>query len=342
MFIQYPTFLIAEGGPAAWQTALIMTVVALVLLLPLGALANRFPGKGLFQISEEVAGPAFGGLLTLCVALYFFANVVNGVRNFTETYIGTILPNTPPSVLTLVSVACLAYASYRGLESISRTVMVLLPVILAGVLLVLVFSLPRLNASRVYPFWGHGLLPNLASGAYYSGMAGEALLALAVGYGFREGKLVRRSALLGVLLFGLLTSLTVAVLVMIFGAPDAAQQPFPMFNLSQLVYLGRFLQRTEALIVMFWFFNVVVRLAALFHTTVVTVTGMLNLPYYRPLIFPIGVLVVAMSLLPQDTVTVLRIMRDWLTPSGIVVLLIPLLLLILAMIRGKGGQADAT
>jgi spore germination protein KB len=173
-------------------------------------------------------------------------------------------------------------------------------------------------------------------------MAGEALLALAVGYGFREGKLLRRAALLGVLLFGLLTSLTVAVLVMIFGAPDEAQQPFPMFNLSQLVYLGRFLQRTEALIVMFWFFNVVVRLAALFHTTVVTVTGMLNLPYYRPLIFPMGVLVVAMSLLPQDTVSVLRIMRDWLTPSGIVVLLIPLLLLILALIRGKGGQADAT
>ncbi|HWI63272.1 MAG TPA: endospore germination permease [Symbiobacteriaceae bacterium] len=341
LFVQNPTFLIDAGGPAAWQAALVMTAAGILLLLPVGALAKRFPGKGLFAISEEVAGPYLGGLLTLYALLWFFANLVNGVRNLTETYIGTILPNTPPSVLTLVAVGGIAYASYRGLESLCRATQVLLPVIIAGILLVLLFSFPRLQVSRLYPFWGHGGTYTLTGGLYYAGMTVEAIMPLVLAYGFRDAKLVRRSGLIGLTLFGLLSALTVAVLVMIFGAPDAAQQPFPLFNLAQLVYMGRFLQRTEAIIVMFWFFNVAVRLSALFHVSVVTLTGMLKLPYYRPLIFPMGVLVISMSLLPEDSLAVLRLIRDWLTPSGLGLFLIPSILLALAMIRGKGGQSHA-
>jgi len=342
LFISSPGFLIEAGGPAAWQAALVMTAVGLLALLPLGALVRRFPGQGLFRISEEVGGPFLGGLFTLYVTLWFFANAVNGVRNFTETYIGTVLPNTPPSVLTATAVACMVYASYRGLESICRATQVLLPVILAGILLVLVFSMPRLQISRLYPFWGHGIMATAAGGAYYAGMVGEAVILLALGYSFREVKQVRRAGMIGVALFGLLTALTVAVLVMIFGAPDAAQQPFPLFNLSQLVYLGRFLQRTEALMVMFWFFNVAVRLSLLFHASVVSLTGLLKLPMYRPVIFPMAVLVIATSLLPEDSLVVLRIMRDWLIPAGLGVLFVPAALLALALVRGKGGQSHAT
>lgn len=342
LFVQSPGFLIDVGGPAAWQAALVMTATGLVLVLPIGALARRFPGQGLAQISEAVGGPFLGSLITLYVAAWLLANTVNGVRNFTETYIGTVLPNTPPSVLTLTAVACMAYASYRGLESICRATQVLLPVILAGILLVLLFSMPRLQTSRLYPFWGHGMVSTVTGGVYYGGLVAEAVVALAIGYAFREQIHVRRATMVGITLFGLLTALTVSVLVMIFGAPDAAQQPFPLFNLSQLVYLGRFLQRTEAVIVMFWFFNVAVRLSALFHASVVTLTGMLRLPLYRPLIFPLAVLVIATSLLPEDSLAVIRFKRDWLTPLGLGVLFVPGILLALALVRGKGGQSHAT
>ncbi|HYF95994.1 MAG TPA: endospore germination permease [Symbiobacteriaceae bacterium] len=342
LFMQSPTFLIDVGGPAAWQAALVMTATALLLLLPLGALVRRFPGQGLFEISEEVGGPYLGSLLTLSVTLWFFASTVNSLRNLTETYIGTVLPNTPPSVMTFAAIGCMAYASYRGLESISRTTQVLLPVILAGIVVVLALSFPRLQVSRLYPFWGHGLIPTAAGGAYYAGLVAEAVAVLAVGYGFREGAIVRRASVYGITLFGLLSAVTVAELVMIFGAPDAAQQPFPLFNLSQLVYLGRFLQRTEALMVMFWFFNMAVRLSLLFHVTVVSLSGMLKLPLYRPVIFPVGVLVIAISLLPEDSLAVLRVMRDWLTPTGLAVLFVPAILLALALIRGKGRQTHAT
>jgi len=132
-----------------------------------------------------------------------------------------------------------------------------------------------------------------------------------------------------------------AMLAMIFGPPDAAQQPFPMFTLARLVYLGRFLQRTESLIVMFWFFAAAVRIAMLFHAAAVGIADSLGLPAYRPLIFPLAVLVFSLSLLPEDFLVVLRLERDWIRTTGNLVLLIPLLLLMIAVVRRKGGTVGA-
>jgi spore germination protein KB len=341
LFLQYPAFLIEVGGPAAWQVALVMTAGALLLFLPMGALARRFPGQGLAEIGEVVAGSFLGPLLTLLVAVWMLLVVSLTLRNFTETFIVTILPSTPPSVISIAAIICIAYASYRGLEPLTRTVQVLFPVILAGALILLLMSLPRGEISRFYPFWGHGIIRTLTGGLYYTGMGAEAIIVLIFGYCFRQGQMARTSGLLGILFFGLTTMLTVAILVITFGAPDAAQQPFPMFNLARLVYLGRFLQRTEALIIMFWFFAAAVRLSALFHAGVISITDALGLPYYRPVVFPVAMLTVSLSLVPKDFVTVMRLDRDWMRPLGVGIMLIPLLLLVLAIIRKKGGQAHA-
>ncbi len=339
LFLQYPVYLISAGGPAAWQVALVVTGAALALFLPTAALARRFPGQGLAEISEQVAGPMLGSLFTLSVAAWLFFAAAVTVRNFTETFIVAILPTTPPSVLTVVTVLCALYASYRGLEPLARAAQVLFPLIAAGVFLVILFSLPRAEVSRLYPLWGNGLQTTLNAGIAYAGMGAEAILLLVLGYGFREGKGVSRSGFLAILLFGLSAAVTVAVLVMIFGAPDAADQPFPMFNLARLVYLGGFLQRTEALLVMFWFFAAAVRVSALFHGTVVSLAGTLGLPYYRPLVFPLAVVLMAVSMLPPDFISIVRLDRDWIRPLAVYVLLVPVLLLTLALVRRKRGQA---
>lgn len=341
LFIQYPTFLIHAGGPAAWQVALLTTVFALVLFLPLGALCNRFPRQGLAEISQQVAGPVVGSLITLAVVAWLFASLVVSLRNLAETYIASILPNTPPSMMILVALFCIGFASYHGLESLVRATQVLLPVIVAGIVIVLLLNYPRIDTSRLQPAWGYGLLATVSGGAYYIGVTADIILLLVLGYAFRSAKDVKRSGVWGLVLYGLISAATVTVLVAVFGAPDAAQQPFPLFNLSQLVYLGRFIQRTEALLVMFWFFNVVVRLAALFHGTVVGLTGCLRLPYHRPVIFPVAVLAFSLSLLPEDSVSLLRLLRDWIVPTGTVVLTLPTLLLVLAMVRRKRGATHA-
>lgn len=342
VFLQYPEFLVDAGGPAAWQVAITLTIGSVILFLPMVALFRRFPGTGLAEISEEVAGPVFGPLITLIVALWLMFSATLTVRNFTETFIATILPFTPPSVLIICVLACVAYASYRGLESICRSAEIFFPLTMVLGLLTLGFSLLRADGAFIYPLWGHGLPDTLRAGTYYIGMTGEVVVLLVVGYAFRTTADFRRSGMYGIIIFGVVTALSVAVLIMVFGSQDAAQSPFPMYQLARLVYLGRFFQRMESAVVLFWFFAAALRLAILFHAAVVALGGALRLPYYRPLIYPVAVMIAAGSLLPKDFVTVLRLERDWDRLIALSIYGVPILLLILALIRKKGGQTHAS
>jgi len=129
LFLQYPQFLVQVGGPAAWQVGILITVFGLLAVLPMVALGRRFPGLALADISEQVAGRFLGPLLTLLVAAWLMAVSVITLRSFTETFIITVLPDTPPSVLILTGALTAVFASYRGPEAIARTAYLLLPLI---------------------------------------------------------------------------------------------------------------------------------------------------------------------------------------------------------------------
>lgn len=338
LYLQYPEFLIHMGGPAAWQVALIMTVVAVLIFLPGAALAAKFPGLGLAEIAEEAAGPILGPVLIFGVSAWLIGSTALTLRSFTETFALSMLPDTPPSVLILTVLGCMAFASYRGLEALSRSTQILYPLILGSGLLVILFSLPQMRSYLLHPFWGHGLSTTLPSGVASAGMAGEAIILLIFGYAFRNAGELRAGLVGGILSFGLLMSVIVAVLVMTFGSPDASELPFPVFNLARLIFLGRFLQRMEALIVLFWFFGAAIRLSACFHASVVALSGALRLPFYRPVIFPVLVLVGSVALLPPDFTTMLQLEEYWMRPGGLLITLIPAVLLLLAVVRRKGGD----
>lgn len=342
LFLQMPQFMVEVGGPAGWQVAVVAMLTAMALMLPVGALAGRFPGRGLAEISVEAVGPFAGPAATLLVTLWLLATTAVALRNFTETFLMSILPDTPPSVLIVVAVCVALFASYKGIEAIGRSAQLLVPLIAGGTVVLLLFSLPRVDISMLFPFWGHGLMNTLGGGIYYGSIAAETIFLLAAGYAFRDGKTLLSSGLWGIFLWGVLAALTIAVLVTVFGSPTASQNPFPLYNLARLVYLGRFLQSTESVLIMFWFFAAAVRLSVCLHATAVSLGGALKLPAYRPLLFPLAVVLVALSMVPEDFIAVLRINRDWLHPLGFGVMALPLLLWLVAAIRGKGGPADAT
>lgn len=342
LFLQYPQYLVRVGGPAAWQVCILITLFGMIAVLPMVALARRFPGQKLADISQQAAGPFLGPLLTLAVSAWLLAAATVTLRNFTETFIITILPHTPPSVLIAAGMILAVFSSYQGPGAIARTAYLLLPLIAAGVLLVLLFSLPRMDVTLLFPLWGFGVDRTLVGSLYFTSMAADAIALLAIGNVFRDARDLQHSSLHGILLFGISATLTVTVLVATAGPPFAREDPFPLFYLARLIYLGRFLQRAEALIVMFWIFAAAIRLSALFHAGVSSLAGALRLPEYRPLVLPMAIIIAALSLLPKDYVAALHLDREWIRPMGFGALAVPLLLWMLAALRGRGAADHAS
>lgn len=342
LFLHFPLLAIAWGGPATWQVFLLLLPMGLALVWLYTKLATRFPGQSLQQMAEQATGRLVGSLLMLIVLVWLMGHLTLNLRDFTETFKTTLLPMTPISVTSLLLALCAAIAAWTGLEGIARVSQFLFFPIFLVVGAVMLLNLPRIDPSQYFPFWGFGLQRSLKGALLYLPMLAEMTLLLILGQVFRSARIFRQVSW-GALIIYIATALAmVLLLVGLFGSPDAQISPFTLFSVARLISIGRWIERVEVVVVAFWVMAACVRASLLLYAACLHLAQLLGIPNHRPLILPLLVIAQALSVLPADFVVVLRADRIWMQTAGAATLAIPLLLLLIAMLRKKGGQTRAS
>ncbi|MEW6229167.1 MAG: GerAB/ArcD/ProY family transporter, partial [Bacillota bacterium] len=129
LFISFPQQMATVGLTAAWVVPLISFATGALGFLIIAALLKRYPGMGIVEISEEVAGPVFGLLASLGYLAFFFAATVLVMREFSETVGTALLPRTPLSVVMAIFVLAALLATYLGVEGLTRAAFLASPLI---------------------------------------------------------------------------------------------------------------------------------------------------------------------------------------------------------------------
>lgn len=333
LLLPFPAQMARLAGPAGW-----MVVVGIVLWGTLGALVlsrlmQRFPDHSLPEVVRKVTGEWPGLVINLGLVVWLVADGSLVLRMFTETFIASVLPRTPPSTLSFLALAVALYAGYLGLESIARANLVIWPVMGAAFLTVLFFTLPQARLDWLFPLWGPGPATVAVLSLQTVGVVSEVALLAIYGFAFRRPGELRRSALHSLWAAGAALTVTVAIYVAVFGAAGAAHHPFPFFGLARMVYVGRFFQRMEAVFVLFWILGALIRLSIMLHAAAVTLTVTLRAPYYRPLLFPLALLMFSLGLVPPDFVSAMRVEEAYRLLAAIPAFVLPLLLLAGATVR---------
>ena len=119
IFLGLPRLMAIIGGTASWLVITIAAAGGLLGYLVIDALLARFPGLDLIQIARRLIG-GFAPLLGLVFFLFFLAVTALVTRQFAETFVVGILPRTPIGVIGGLLLVLLVFASYLGLETISR------------------------------------------------------------------------------------------------------------------------------------------------------------------------------------------------------------------------------
>jgi spore germination protein KB len=114
---------------------------------------------------------------------------------------------------------------------------------------------------------------------------------------------------------------------------------FPYFILSQYISLFHFIERLETLVMIIWVGGVAVKLAVFIHSSAIAAAGALGLKSYRVTLLPIAVIMVILSRVLYDTFFKLFdfLIYTWPPYATVVELVIPALILLVAVIRKKGG-----
>lgn len=341
VFLTFPRTLVLHGMSAAWMLPLLDLLTTLLLILPLLALMKNYPDYTLIEVAEEFSGPVGGIVVSLLLTTYFLANSVLILRQFSETVIAALLPATPISVITILFLSAVVFSCYQGIEGLTRSAWLLMPFILAGLVGVLGLVMPRANVDYLFPLWGPGPRQLLMNGVLNnSGLTEIALVSILNPY-LRERGRVNLVVLGALALAGLCITLSIAVYLMTFSPISASRITYPLYSMARLIYYGRFFQRVESVFTFMWIFSMVVTVSALFYGAALSLARGLKLPIFRPLLFPLGVLVYALNFLIPNFIAALNldtlILRTY-TKEAFLVL--TLLVWLLVKIRDKRGGQD--
>ncbi|MGE5398577.1 MAG: GerAB/ArcD/ProY family transporter [Chitinophagales bacterium] len=322
----------------AWITAIIATLLGLINVLVIVYLGRRFPGLTIIEYLPLILGKPLGKLLAILYCFWFLfinAFIIRTVGIFLNT---TFMPNTPVGVFDVTMVALTFFALRSGLEVWARVNEILLPIIILALLAVITLPLPDMDFRRLLPIGVHPVGILVLSSFISASWRGEIF---AVGMFLpslnREQHMVR-NLIIGALLVGVILGLVEIATVAVFGGTNTGQLEFPFFSLARVISLAKIFDRMEIVIVMTWVIGTFIKICVFLYSATKGITQVVGFKNFQYILFPIALLSVALAdnIVP-DVAQITDFMTNVWGAYGLLSfeLVIPVLLLLVTVIRGK-------
>ena len=331
--------LVKATSTSAWFATLISCSVSILLFLLVYLLMKRFPNKELVEIFEIVTGKFIGKILALIFSAYFVYYAGSSLREFVEMIKAYVLPYTPPSAIIFVFLAVVVFFAYVGLEGIARMSYISLIIVIIGLTLILILPLPFYNVDNLFPLAGYSLQTTLFSGLLRASAYSDVIFLAFIINAIHGVKQFKKVGLTSLALSGAIISVTILCSILAFEYTQASENLSALFQLSRNIYFNRFFQRVESIFIFIWVVASIINVSLVFYMATSIFCKAFKIPNHRPSLLPLAFCTFTVTLLPESLSEVVEknvlFLRQY---SIFITYLIPLLVLLLALIRGKKGE----
>ncbi|HEY3366261.1 MAG TPA: GerAB/ArcD/ProY family transporter [Symbiobacteriaceae bacterium] len=330
----------AVSTAAPWVVLLAGAAAALCFWPVAAALSRRPAGQNLVDLCLDAGGRPLAIVVTLAIGFFLVGSAGISLRQLSEMTVTAIYPHTPQTYAMVgLAVASTAGAAMDVAGLAWMGSVYAWPTVIV-VLLVLAGNFGWTNYRAVLPLTGHGLLPIAGAVLPLSSYFGELVFLTVYARFVVSPKQIVRTGVSAVGVSALVLSAVVLVYLMVFPLPSSLDVPFGLFELTRLVQGGRYVERLDALWIIFWAFGTAGVTAASLQVTAILWQGAFRLPDYRRAILPLAVTMVAVALLPsnQAAAVVFEVhgFRNW---GFLITLVLPLAVTLLARLRKRASDA---
>ncbi|SMD07838.1 GerAB/ArcD/ProY family transporter [Sporomusa malonica] len=327
---------IDQAKSAAWMIPCINGLITGSVFFLLLYVMEKVPGD-LLDVSRKLLGSPMAKLIGLVYFAHFYIESALLLREFSENTLLTALPYLEFSVAILFYSLVAAVILYLGIEPLARASYIVMPVIVFAVLFVVVFLYPKFIVLQLTPWQGPGIEKVLINGTWVSGFNFGLLLLPILARSLHDVTTIRYAALYG---FGLSVVMRIVMVLgftLVFGSGTGREKMLPFFEMTRAVYVSRYLQRIESLFILLWVVAGIIAIAVTFYVSIYIITRLVDLPTYKPLIFPTILSAAQLAMLPPDITSVLLLHGNLVTTwYNIGSLGVPLLIFIAFFVRRKG------
>lgn len=281
----------------AWIAILIGAAVGVLLVLIFTALARRFPGKTIVEILETVFGPYLGKAFAVSFIWYSFHLGTLVIRDFTDFFTTVVMPETPDIVFAILLVAVSAFAVGNGLEVIARCSLLLLPLTIGLILTTFLLQLNQLDFKNFLPILETPWLQLFQSvHAIAAFPFGEAVIFLMILPFLSQPRTGRGRMMVGTILAACFIDLVALGSIGALGATRSIAT-YPSLEAVKLINVPFLNIRLEIIVVVNFLTMGFLKIAALHYSTVLGLGQIFRFHSMRPLIVPVGIWLVLVSLI---------------------------------------------
>lgn len=299
VFLSTPAYLVDFAGSLSWVTPLVSGLLTIVLLLLQQALLNR-QAFDLLSVAEQLLG-RFG---FYAVALFYlfalYAVACLWTREFAENTLLTALPNITFSMIVMIYGLSVMLLVYFGIEAVARASYLILPFAIGGLCLVLGGLVPVLKPLFLFPVLGNGLASTVTPTVFLVGAGTPLVLITLLAASFQDKQTIRAAIYLGIGGVSLLRSIANGIYVASFGSLIGAENLLPFYEMARLIYLNRYVQRLEAVFILLWVMSGILGITVCLYGSLYILTRLLKLPTPKPLLFPLGLIMINIAGIPPD------------------------------------------
>ncbi|GAB6099582.1 endospore germination permease [Halanaerocella petrolearia] len=324
----------------AWLATTIGYLVALVITFISLQLIKLYPDQNILEFSSDIMGSFLGKIVALVFFLYSFLVVVYVLEQFQLLMTIMVYQEFPPFFFKLAMISLVVYAVNLGAEVIFRVS----DIIFITVILVTVFVgfglVTEIDFSRVFPLLEEDMTSILQGSLMPIVFLGQVVIILFFGNltdkSFKLSKTINIGLFVG---FQLIIGFVIAS-ISIYGVDLSSRFLFPPYMLTRFIEAGGMILRQEIFLLVIWIGLILIQATAFFWICRASLVSLFNLNHKNHFSIPLAILIIVLSHISFKGIVDFQIYVE--TTYSLIIasvqLLVPSLLYLVALIKGKGGS----
>lgn len=326
-----------------WISPVWASLVGFLTVYLADRLHRIYPEETIIQYSGRIIGNIPGKVYGL-ILLFFYLHV-NGIiiREYGEFVVGAFLMHTPLGLVMGSMILACAFAVRGGIEVVGRLGQLFVPVVVLLFFFIFILLLPDMESNNMLPVLEKGIMPSLMGSVVPLSWFSEFLLISFLLPYLTDREKGLRWGMISVLLVMVLMLATNLSALFILGGLTVSQS-YPVMGMVRYISIADFLEHLEAIVMAMWVVGAFMKISVFYYALVLGTAQWLHLSDYRPLVFPLGLLLMGFAVWSAPNLPELAHYLGTTSPFHMTLIqtAIPLILFLVAQLRKgirpkKGG-----
>lgn len=291
-----------EAGHDAWLAIIAGLGEGLIFVYIFSKLASLFPQKTLIEFNDLIYGPLLGKFISLTYLGYFFLIMTLELRLFGDFFSGLIFPKTPIMIIIGMLLIICGSAVRNGIEVIARCSQILLPFVILAVIFTTILSLKDFEINKLLPVMDLPMREFLITSHYTATFPfGETIFFLMImAFLDKKSSSAPLVMMLAISSSALLLTITAIRNTGLLGNTSVISA-YSSYQATRLIQAGEVFTRLEILVAINFLSMGFIGISLGLYTITMGFSQVLGLKTYLPLVTPIAILLLVISITQFDS-----------------------------------------